>query len=121
MDRPTIAAIVEHAISRLITEQPELLDLGVTERTLSHHLALYLTDLVPKRYDVDVEYNRHGQSTKRLFLPPRKALDKELRATIAYPDILVHNRNTDTNNLLVLEMKKPGEDIKYDEIKLRKR
>jgi hypothetical protein len=66
-----------------------------------------------------VEYNRHGAETKRLTLPPRKTLDRELRATTVFPDILVHKRNTDQDNLLVLEMKKPGEDMAYDELKLR--
>jgi hypothetical protein len=39
MERAQVAGIVEAAIDRLIREQPELLDLGVTERALSHHLA----------------------------------------------------------------------------------
>ncbi|MDV3512900.1 hypothetical protein R1L06_19420 [Stenotrophomonas sp. C4297] len=36
-----------------------------------------------------------------------------------FPDILVHERNTDANNIVVLELKKPGEDIAYDELKLQ--
>lgn len=47
------------------------------------------------------------------------ALDREIRATAAFPDILVHERNTDANNIVVLELKKPGEDIAYDELKLQ--
>ena len=31
----------------------------------------------------------------------------------------MHERNTDTNNHVVLELKKLGEDIAYDELKLR--
>ncbi len=119
MDRASVAAILDTALSRLIEEQPKLLELGVTERALSHHLARYLAHLVPGGYDVDVEYNRHGEDPKRLNLPPRRALDRELRATTVFPDILVHKRNTDEDNLLVLEMKKPGEDLGYDEIKLK--
>ena len=119
MDRTSVAAIVDTALCRLIEEQPELLELGVTERALSHHLARYLAHLVPAGYDVDVEYNRHGEDPKRLNLPPRRALDRELRATTVFPDILIHKRNTDERNLLVLEMKKPGEGLEYDEIKLR--
>lgn len=119
MDRIDISAIVDQALQRLIDEQPALLDLDVTERALSHHLARYLHGLVPGGYDVDVEYNRHGEIPKRLNLPPRKALDRELRATTVFPDILVHKRDTDDDNLLVLELKKPGEDLAYDELKLR--
>jgi hypothetical protein len=119
MERAEIAGIVDRAIDRLIREQPELLDLGVTERALSHHLATYIRMLIPNSLDVDVEYNRHFADPKRLQLPPRRALDRELRATTVFPDILIHKRNTDERNLLVLEMKKPGEDLAYDEIKLR--
>ena len=119
MKRDEIPKIVEKALDRLIAEQPVLLDLGVTERALSHHLAQCISALVPAVYDVDVEYNRHFADSKRLNLPPRKALDRELRATTVFPDILVHCRNTDEKNLLVLELKKPGEDLEYDELKLR--
>lgn len=119
MNRDEISAIVEKALDRLIAEQPALLELNVTERALSHHLAQCISFLVPVGYDVDVEYNRHFADTKRLNLPPRKAVDRELRATTVFPDILVHRRNTDKDNLLVLEMKKPGEDLEYDERKLR--
>src|SRR5712691_11317529 len=119
MDRNEVNTILERALTRLIDEQSALLDLEVTERSLSHHLAIYLSELVPNGYDVDVEYNRHGAVPKRLNLPPRDALDRELRATTVFPDILVHKRNTDKYNLLVLELKKPGEPLDYDELKLR--
>ncbi|HAN91609.1 MAG: hypothetical protein WAU44_19450 [Nitrospira sp.] len=119
MDRSEISAIVEKAIDRFVEEQSALLDLDVTERALSHYLAIYLAALVPGTYDVDVEYNRHFGDPKRLWLPTRKALDRELRATTVFPDIIVHQRITDKNNLLVLEMKKPGEDLAYDNLKLQ--
>ncbi len=118
MDRAEISSVVERALDALIAEQPALLDLDVTERALSHHLAGYIAQLVPPEYDVDVEYNRHGGDPKRLNLPPRRARDRELRATTVFPDILVHKRNTDDHNLLVLEMKKPGENMEYDGLKL---
>jgi hypothetical protein len=68
---------------------------------------------------VDVEYNRHIDDPKRLQLPRRDALDDEVRATTVFPDIVVHLRGTDDHNLLVLEVKKPGESLEYDERKLR--
>lgn len=118
MERDKILKIVEAALDRLVDEHLTLLDLDVTERALSHHLALYISQLVPPDYNVDVEYNRHNADPKRLNLPPRMALDRELRATTVFPDIIVHKRGTDENNLLVLEMKKPGEAMTYDERKL---
>lgn len=119
MDEKKIQAIVNEALNRLIAEQVELLERDVTERALSHYLARYIAELIPMDLQVDIEYNRHGVDPKRLKLPPRKALDRELRATTVFPDILVHKRGTNKHNILVLEMKKPGEDLAYDELKLK--
>ena len=117
MNRAEISALVERAIDRLVDRATAVLD--ITERALSHHLARYMSELVPDTLSVDVEYNRHFSNPKRLTLPPRRALDRELRATTVFPDIIVHKRNTDEANLLVLELKKPGEDQAYDNLKLR--
>jgi hypothetical protein len=119
MDRDNIVIVLEKAIDYLIINQAALLDLDVTERALSHYLAIYIAQLIPDVYDVDVEYNRHGGDPKRLNLPPRQALDREVRATTVFPDIVVHRRNTDDENLLVIEVKKPGEDTAYDHLKLQ--
>jgi len=121
MNRIEAAEIVDAAIDRLIAEQPELLDLDVSERALCHQLAQYITQLVPRelRLKTDCEYNRHGAEAKRLNLPPRRALDREVRARTAFPDIIVHERQTDRHNEIVLEVKKPGEDLAYDTLKLQ--
>ncbi len=75
--------------------------------------------IVPGTLKVDVEYKWHLGNPKRSNLPWRKALDREVRATTVFPDIVVHKRNTDEANLLVLELKKPGKDRAYDDLKLR--
>lgn len=118
MDRNEITKLVNKAIDLLVENEPQLLDLNVTERALSHHLARYLGELVPKCFNVDCEYNRHFDDPKRLNLKRRQAKDREIRATTVFPDIIVHKRDSDTNNLLVLEMKNPGESLNYDEAKL---
>jgi hypothetical protein len=121
MNRNQATEIVEGAIERLIAEQPELLDLDVSERALCHQLAQYIASLVPNNFQLqtDCEYNRHGADPKRLDLPPRDALDREVRATTVFPDIIVHRRGTDDHNEIVLEIKKPGGDVDYDTLKLR--
>ncbi len=121
MTREEAAALVNSAIDQLVLNDSALLDLDVTERSLSYRLAHYmaLSEAIRPPLTVDCEYNRHFGDPKRLRLPPRNALDREIRATTVFPDILVHERNTNANNLVVLELKKPGEDIAYDELKLR--
>jgi hypothetical protein len=111
--------LVREALRQLKEEQPELFHLDVSERALTHHLANCILKLVPKSLNVDVEYNRHCSDPKRLTLPRRDASDRELRATTVFPDIIVHVRDTDKSNLVVLEVKKKGEPLEYDSKKLR--
>lgn len=119
MTRQEATELVDAAVDRLVAEQPELLDLDVSERALSHHLAIYLAEFLPAGLQVDVEYNRHGACPKRLNLPPREASDRELPATTVFPDIVIHRRGSDDSNLVVLELKKPQGSLEYDRRKLR--
>lgn len=120
MNRNEAYQIVSEAIELLKRNDRELLELGVTERALSHKLAEYIasSNRIARPLVVDCEYNRHLADIKRLNLPPRRVLDDELKATTVFPDIIVHERNSDDNNLIVLELKKPDEDIAYDRLKL---
>ncbi len=120
MTRDEASSIVNQAIDLLIRNDSELLNLGVTERALAHQLAHYmsLSALVQPPLKVDCEYNRYLADIKRLNLPHREATDRDLRAVNVFPDIVVHQRNSDAHNFIVLELKKPGEDIAYDEQKL---
>jgi hypothetical protein len=118
MNQEEISTLVEKALDSLVAEQPALLDLDVTERALSHFLALYIMQQVDSSYSVDVEYNRHHDDPKRLNLNPRTASDREIQAITVFPDIIVHKRNSDDQNLLVVEMKKPCGDLEYDRRKL---
>lgn len=119
MDLDEVRALVGAAIARVIRDERELLDRNVSERTLADHLARFIREDVSTDFSVDVEYNRHVDDPKRLDLPPREHPDEEPQATIVSPDIVVHVRGTDDHNLLVLEVKKPGGDLDYDERKLR--
>ena len=121
MTREEAIDLVNFAIDQLIQNDSVLLDLSVTERSLSHKLAHYmaLSKIIRPPLTVDCEYNRHFKNPKRLQLPSREASDHEVRATTVFPDILVHERNTDEKNVVVLKVKKSGEYIKYDELKLK--
>lgn len=119
MVRDRIQKALDNAIKSLLDKQPELLALDVTERALSHHLAIYIAEHFPD-FDVDVEYNRDGIDPKRLDLPERGAAEDDIKARTVFPDIIVHKRNTDIN-FLVLEMKKSrdDDDISHDNLKLK--
>ncbi|MGE0640857.1 MAG: hypothetical protein AB7G12_13810 [Thermoanaerobaculia bacterium] len=119
MNAAEAEGIVEDSLAQLKREQPELFTLEVSERAITHQLAICIAARVGPGLSVDTEYNRHFKEPKRLNLPPRRALDRETRATTALPDIIVHVRDTDASNLMVLELKRLGEAKDYDALKLR--
>ena len=94
-----IKAKVQKSLSILSINDSFLLKNNVAERAIAHKLGEYLQNLFPY-YTVDCEYNRHGQNKKILS-------DKKV-----YPDIIIHERGNNKNNLLVIEIKKDiNEDI----------
>lgn len=120
MQREEAEKLLTQAVNQVIRFDRILLELDVTERALSCRIAHYMHDpeLVPPPLSIDCEYNRHFGDPKRLYLPPRDAFDREVRATTVFPDIIVHERNSDARNLLAIEMKKPGGSLDYDRQKL---
>ncbi len=73
-----------------------------SERSIVFHLARRLVPHV-SGMSVDVEYNRRG--------PKRDAVEKKLKSynvdleNRVFPDLIVHRRGTDKDNLLVVECK----------------
>src|SRR3972149_9080445 len=107
MTRDQINHALSSAIRSLIERDFHLLSVDVSERCLTHRLALYLTQGLSD-YDVDCEYNRDGFDVKRLALSERPARDDDVEAVTVFPDIVVHRRGNNEHNLLVIEMKKYG-------------
>lgn len=72
-------------------------------------MACYLDHLFPE-YDVDCEYNRNSKIDDRnhsksiTIYNENQELKKEKDQT--YPDIIIHKRLTNENNLLIIELKK---------------
>lgn len=118
MFRTEIVGLVERAVARLVVEQAELITLGVNEQTLSQHIANYMGASTPAGLRVDVEYNRHGLEKKVLMLAPGHAPGSQLVPTVVRPDIVVHVRGTDEQNVAAFEVKKPGVDLSRDRAKL---
>jgi hypothetical protein len=99
-----IAEPVHAAIRKLFERDAFLLRNNVNERTISHRLAMYMQEGFPD-WDVDCEYNRNHDNPKRIPLPRTTVQSDDVNARTVFPDIIVHNRNTD-ENLLVVEIKK---------------
>ena len=109
---------INRAIQRFKDMHYKLLDVNANERSLTHKLAECL-QIEFDEYDVDCEYNRRGSEVKRLErLLFRGAPCNDLNARTVYPDIIVHRRDQDDDNLLVIEAKKSGVDDTIDRAKL---
>lgn len=116
---------VKAAIDRLLNWDAYLLEQDVNERSISHKLASYLQNEVGDEWHVDCEYNRNHDVAKRLVsLPVYRELIEigDTRAKTVFPDIIIHHRGTNKDNLLVIEMKKTpvGQEAKeFDLAKLK--
>ena len=98
MTRKEVGRLVNDAIDKVVEFETDLLDLDVSERALSHQLARYMAEQIGSPWSVDCEYNRHFNDPKRLVLRPRGASDQDVKAVTVFPDIIIHERNSDRNN-----------------------
>ena len=106
--------LLETALKKLFKQDAYLLSNGASERSVSHKLAEYLQELFPD-YNVDCEYNRHGID-KKYLQNINECRDSD--SNLVLPDILIHIRGNDDNNLIVIEMKTSNESEKCDIKKL---
>lgn len=127
---------VKLAVRLFTLNDKKLLELKAHEQAVSHRIAVYLECLL-KGYNIDCEYNKHGDLSKKIDVDLqkidikdlegcpctacKKILKKEASSEIEErffrPDILVHTRNTDENNYIAIEIKK-NKFCPFDEAKL---
>ncbi len=127
MEISEILEKIDFAITQLLDNEKDILARGLNELNLNGHLTKYLTPLF-NDLTVDPEYN--GDKLKS---NDRKALDiaksrmreigiepnKENNYQLT-PDIIIHERNTNENNLVVIEVKKDSNSKKRKEFDLLK-
>ena len=115
MTRDEANDLVNGALNRLVRDDLDLFELRLCERALQFKIAHYMAQshLIQAPLTVDCEYNRHHADEKRLELFGTG------RRTKVFPDILVHQRNSDANNLIVLEIKRVGQRLARDQETLR--
>ena len=113
-DKSELQQKVQNAIERLLSHDHFLLEKDVNERSISHKLASYLQSEFGEEWHVDCEYNRdYEEVKKRLIIPKTPVKIEDTKAKTVFPDIIVHQRDTD-ENLLVIEMKKASNSGERD-------
>ncbi|MBA7694558.1 hypothetical protein ES703_103169 [subsurface metagenome] len=118
---------VEYGMRLLRDNDQDLFAVNVNERTITHKLAEYLQNQF-KDYNVDCEYNRYEDATKKLKSIKNRVLNirnlktyeierliwEDKDSITVYPDIIIHTRRRSYNNLLVIEVKKSSNNIDKD-------
>lgn len=92
-------------------------NIHLSERSIVFRYGLYLQDRITKtifeNYNIDCEYNRNIDLEKKYHSNNGDILG-------CYPDIIIHKRGTNDDNLLVIEVKTWwNKNTKHDEDKLR--
>lgn len=96
----TIKDLVSRALDEVYSNDLYLIANKVHERSIVFRFAHYLQSLMNSSpelslYNLDVEYNRNHHQPKRI----------RTRQRGAYPDVIVHQRGSNTSNLLMIEFK----------------
>ena len=95
------------ALDMLYQEQSDLIRRDVHERSIVFWFGVYFREVllqhdykigVQADFNLDVEYNRNGAHPK---------MWGEHDESNAYLDLILHTRETNENNLLIVEFKKP--------------
>ncbi len=134
MDFNEVENKLKIALNILKTNDSFLLQHSVSERSIAHKFAQYLSLLFPS-YDVDCEHNRNVEIegrkkyivllkdiAARYGLLSKDEKDAETVYRNVFPNIIVHKRGLNNYNLLIIELKKSSSriDCDYDIEKLRR-
>lgn len=124
MNREEVVSRFLDAVEVFASENHELFKRGVGERTLVGSLRRYVAQRF-QDWNVDTEYNRHIEEPK--YLPRYEQLLEE--NGLQHPDepqprsidLIVHERGTDSRNLLAVEVKRSenSRNRQYDHLKLQ--
>ncbi len=103
-----IKLIINDTINLFLTKDLKLFEIDSNERTISQNFAAYLKFKFSE-WEIDCEYNRDMNKIKKL--------EKNGKNVKIYPDIIIHQRVT-KKNLLVIEIKKtPPYSLSDQEVK----
>ncbi len=102
MKKQEIIRKINIALDLFYEKDKYLIEINVHERSIAHKFAEYLQLLFPD-YNLDCEYDKHGEYTKEL--EDIQECDEDKKTNRILPDIVIHNRGRDTYNLVVFEIK----------------
>jgi hypothetical protein len=99
MNDTELFGLVNNALKRVYNHHEYLIKNQVHERSIVFWFGVYLHELLQhtkyEKYNLDFEYNKNHSNPKRTTNFPKGT----------YPDILLHKRDSNKNNLLIVEFK----------------
>ncbi len=110
-----IENLLEKACAKLYEQDRYLINMRVCERAIVFRLGIYLQTLINKDselklYNLDNEYNKNNRDLKRV---------PEFENG-TYPDLIIHKRGSNRDNMLIIECKTEwNDDISTDIRKLK--
>jgi hypothetical protein len=135
MNNEEIISLVEDSIQQLYAQDPWLLENDLNERSISHKLAEYLQMRI-EGYQVDCEYNgaigdQNSKKKIHLLADDLRAhgllretddvhLEENFVERAVFPDIIIHTRGNNSDNVCVIEIKKSTSKVSsnFDRLKL---
>ncbi|HVE80861.1 MAG TPA: hypothetical protein VNA68_01840 [Candidatus Dormibacteraeota bacterium] len=103
LDYAKVKEFVSRASREVEFKDTFLLEKTVSEWTIAHRLAVYLEKYFPE-YNIDCEYNRMQGSQSSVYAITDH-VPKQLHGKKRRPDIIVHHRGHNSDNLLVIALK----------------
>ena len=108
MNKDNIKTLIEKSLKELVRKDGGLIHQKVREECINHKLACYLeqflTDFLSVEshvsYSVDLEYNKNYNKPKKIII------DENNNTKAIRPDIIIHERGNNDNNLIAFEIKK---------------
>jgi len=122
-----ILSKLDLAINTILENEYDILERGLNELNLTGHLTKYLTPLFIG-LTVDPEYNGdklNDNDRKAIAIAKKRMIEigikpKETNNYKLTPDIIIHTRNINTSNLVVIEAKKDTNSKKMKDFDLLK-
>jgi len=96
MEKSTVKERLKAAVNKLYKDDHHLFVVNANERSITFRLGLYLQESFPES-TVDCEYNRKEKISKSITLD---GSDRRV-----FPDIIIHKRGNNEQNLLAIEAK----------------
>ena len=97
MEEKILSILLFPYLIELLKKDVDIITRGIHEDCITHRLALYMAiglENENNKIHVDSQYNRNQRNTK------------ELNNHNRIPDIIVHTRNSNSNNIILIEAKK---------------